>query len=140
MRTCRLDNRRVQVLHLCDTNVCKMIPGAVITHLVTLLTTPPPTQKNGLPLHFPPCHATDESHRKGRDFASLYRNQSEVVTAHFKLNVDLRKKMWVFCLILNKQSLGLQNMKLLLPKSHDKYIIEACKGKMTALTRHSALP
>ena len=35
VRTCRLDNRRVQVLHLCE-----MIPGAVITHLVTLLTTP----------------------------------------------------------------------------------------------------
>ena len=60
MRTCRLDNRRVQVLHLCDTNVCKMIPGAVITHLVTLLTPPPqPTQKNGLPLNFSPRHATE---------------------------------------------------------------------------------
>ena len=41
----------------------------------------------------------------------------------------------MFCLILNKQSLGFQNMKLLFPKSHDKYICEACKGKMTALTR-----
>ena len=74
----------------------------------------------------------------------LYRNQSEVATAHLKINVDLRKKIvfgvQVFCLILNNQSLSFQNMKLLFPKSHDKYMFEACEGKMTALTRHSAVP
>ena len=72
----------------------------------------------------------------------LYRNQSEVATAHFKINVDLRKQI-VFqgsgVLFDFKQSLGFQNMKLLFPKSHDKYMFEACKGKMTALTRHSAV-
>ena len=62
--------------------------------------------------------------------------------AHFKINMDLRKKI-VFRGVLfdlNKQSLGFQNIRLSFPKSHDKYIFEACKWKMTALTRHSAVP